>query len=210
MTGGILVKLQEGFVYLDEVVRHLRWDAKYATWDNFTGAPVDGYYANRVIGTEEMAAGIRKVANLASKDGYGLIVWDAYRPQRAVDHFVNWVYGEDADKTKRDFYPYVQRDRMIEDGYIASRSGHSRGSTVDLGLYRLDDATLLDMQGHFDYMDESSHHDYDGVSKKAQENRNRLRDYMVEGGFVPYAYEWWHYTLEKEPYQDIYFDFVVE
>ena len=188
----------------------LKWDAKYATADNFTGAPVDGYRANRVVGTVQLANALRDVAIRAQGEGLGLFVWDAYRPQRAVRRFVEWVHEAEDMRTKAAHYPNVERARMIELGYIAARSGHSRGSTVDLTLYRLDTGALLEMGGDFDLMDARSHHGAPGISPEAVQNRAHLKELMGSCGFAPYENEWWHYRLENEPYPDTYFDFPIE
>ena len=202
--------MQAGFVYLDEAVPHLKWDAKYATADNFTGRPVDGYRANRVVGTVQLAHALRDVASRAKDDGLGLFVWDAYRPQRAVKRFVDWVSEPDDMSTKAAHYPNVDRARMIELGYIAARSGHSRGSTVDLTLYRLDTGLLLEMGGDFDLMDARSCHGAKAIAHEAEQNRAYLKNLMGSCGFSAYENEWWHYRLENEPYPDTYFDFPIE
>ena len=202
--------MQPGFVYLETAVPALKWDAKYATADNFTGAPVDGYRANRVVGTVQLANALRDVAIRAQGEGLGLFVWDAYRPQRAVRRFVEWVHEAEDMRTKAAHYPNVERARMIELGYIAARSGHSRGSTVDLTLYRLDTGALLEMGGDFDLMDVRSHHGAPGISPEAAQNRAHLKELMGSCGFAPYENEWWHYRLENEPYPDTYFDFRIE
>lgn len=202
--------MQPGFVYLETAVPALKWDAKYATADNFTGAPVDGYRANRVVGTVQLANALRDVAIRAQGEGLGLFIWDAYRPQRAVRRFVEWVNEAEDMRTKAAHYPNVERARMIELGYIAARSGHSRGSTVDLTLHRLDTGTLLEMGGDFDLMDVRSHHGAPGISPEAAQNRAHLKELMSSCGFAPYENEWWHYRLENEPYPDTYFDFPIE
>ena len=202
--------MQRGFVYLETAVPALKWDAKYATADNFTGAPVDGYRANRVVGTVQLANALRDVAIRAQGEGLGLFVWDAYRPQRAVRRFVEWVHEAEDTRTKAAHYPNVERTRMIELGYIAARSGHSRGSTVDLTLYRLDTGLLLEMGGDFDLMDARSCHGAKGIAHEAEQNRAYLKNLMGSCGFSAYENEWWHYRLENEPYPDTYFDFPIE
>jgi len=202
--------MQTGFVYLDEAVPGVRWEAKYATSDNFTGNIVDGYHSNRIVGTVELANALCKAAELASQQGYGLFLWDAYRPQRAVDHFILWGAQPEDYSTKARHYPNVNRADMFDLGYIAKRSGHSRGSTIDLTLYRLDNFELLDMGGIFDYMDDLSHHGAEGISETAAQNRETLRELMLACGFTDYSNEWWHYRLKNEPYPDTYFDFPIE
>jgi D-alanyl-D-alanine dipeptidase len=201
--------VKKDFVFLDEVLRGVRWDAKYATWDNFTGKPVEGYEVNRVAGSREMAAALLKAKGLAAARGYGLLLWDGYRPQRAVDCFLAWSKAPETGLTKERYYPNIDRGAMVEKGYVASRSSHSRGSAIDLTLYRLGTGAMAPMGGRFDFMDERSHHAAKGISRDEAQNRLLLRSIMENSGFNPYACEWWHYVLRDEPYPDSYFDFPV-
>lgn len=200
--------MHAGFVWLDEAVPSLFWDAKYASSDNFTGAAVDGYGVNRVAGTEELAAGLVRAAQRARREGLRLLVWDAYRPQRAVDCFLRWCAAPEDGRTKARHYPNISKAQIVPLGYVAARSGHSRGSAVDLTLAHMDGG-LLDMGGGFDLMDEISHHGAN-VGAEAARNRLLLKGIMEESGFEAYENEWWHYTLRNEPYPDTYFDFVAE
>ncbi|ADG77163.1 D-alanyl-D-alanine dipeptidase OS=Tsukamurella paurometabola (strain ATCC 8368 / DSM / CCUG 35730 / CIP 100753 / JCM 10117 / KCTC 9821 / NBRC 16120 / NCIMB 702349 / NCTC 13040) OX=521096 GN=Tpau_0522 PE=3 SV=1 [Tsukamurella paurometabola] len=197
------------FVYVDEHVPGVRWDAKYATWDNFTGKPVDGYLANRIVGTRVLCAGLRLAQRHAATLGYGLLLWDGYRPQRAVDRFVAWSRQPENGRTKQRHYPNIARADMFELGYVATRSGHSRGSTVDLTLYHLDSGDLADMGGDHDLMDPVSHHGAPGIGEPAARNRARLATIMEDAGFLRYDSEWWHYTLHDEPFPTTYFDFPI-
>lgn len=201
--------MNEEFVFVDEFVPGMRWDAKYATWDNFTGKPVDGYLANRIVGTKALCSALRKAQEKAETLGFGLLLWDGYRPQRAVDCFVRWSQQPEDGRTKRRHYPNIDRPDMFELGYVATLSGHSRGSTVDLTLYHLDTAELAAMGGGHDLMDPLSHHGATGIERLAAQNREHLRSIMEAAGFSSYACEWWHYTLKDEPYPDTYFDFPI-
>lgn len=201
--------MHSGFVFLDEAVEGVLWDAKYAGQDNFMGQPVDGYRVNRVAGTQELAAALRIARDRAAQKGYRLLLWDAYRPQRAVSHFMRWCAQDEDGLTKEKHYPGIERSQMVELGYIAARSGHSRGSTVDLTLTDAQ-GNPLDMGGGFDLMDEISHHGNPAVGKEAARNRETLREIMLSAGFADYDCEWWHYRLKDEPYPDTYFDFPVE
>jgi D-alanyl-D-alanine dipeptidase len=201
--------MEPGFVFLDEVLPAVRWDAKYATWDNFTGIPVDGYEVNRVVGSNALADALREAKARAARVGFGLLLWDAYRPQRAVDRFLEWATQPEDGRTKELFYPNIDRAAMFTRGYVAPKSGHSRGSAVDLTLYRLDTGDLAAMGGGHDLMDERSHHGANGVSCSAAENRRSLCSLMEASGFEPYEREWWHYVLRDEPFPDTYFDFAV-
>lgn len=201
-------QLPEGFVYLDEAVSGVRWDAKYAGSDNFTGAPVDGYAGNRVACSKAMAKALEKARDLAAEKGLSLLVWDAARPQRAVDRFVAWSQQPEDGKTRREHYPNLKKTQLFREGYIARRSGHTRGAAVDLTLVD-SNGTPLDMGGGFDLMDEKSHHGAKGLSKAQRENRNMLKALMAEAGLKSYEAEWWHYSLEDEPFPGQYFDFII-
>jgi D-alanyl-D-alanine dipeptidase len=201
--------LAPGFVHLDEVLPGVRWDAKYATWDNFTGTPVDGYEANRIVGTLAMAEALREAAARAAALGYGLLLWDAYRPQRAVDRFVAWSTEPEDGRTKPAFYPNLDRAEMLTRGYVARRSGHSRGSAVDLTLWRVDTRELAPMGGRHDLMDERSHHGFGGIADTEAEHRALLCSIMQASGFAPLPCEWWHYALVDEPHPDTHFDFPI-
>jgi len=201
--------MEKGFVFLDEVLRGIRWDAKYATWDNFTGKPVEGYEVNRIAASRELAAALLGAKELAAAHGYGLLLWDGYRPQRAVNCFLKWSEQPEDGLTKGRYYPNIERASMIAKGYVAEKSSHSRGSAIDLTLYRLETGALVSMGGGFDYMDERSHHDAKGISDNEAQSRQLLRSIMEDSGFEPYGCEWWHYVLKNEPYPDSYFDFPV-
>jgi zinc D-Ala-D-Ala dipeptidase len=197
------------FVFVDELVAGVRWDAKYATWDNFTGKPVDGYLANRIVGTRTLCAALEGARDLAASLGFGLLLWDGYRPQRAVDCFVRWASQPEDGRTKPRHYPNIDRGQMFKQGYVAVRSGHSRGGTVDLTLYHLATGELASMGGGFDYMDSLSRHGAEGITQVEAANRQSLRRIMKDCGFTSYDCEWWHYTLEHEPYPDTYYDFPI-
>lgn len=201
--------MEKGFVFIDEVLSGVRWDAKYATWDNFTGKPVDGYEVNRIAGTIELAAALRETKRQAAALGYGLLLWDGYRPQRAVDCFLRWSEQPEDGRTKERYYPNINRRDMITKGYVASKSSHSRGSVIDLTLFQLDTSELVPMGTGFDFMDGRSNHTSKNVSIIEAQNRCILKTIMENSGFEPYPYEWWHYVLKNEPYPDRYFDFLL-
>ncbi len=201
--------MREGFAFVDELVPGIRWDAKYATWDNFVGRPVDGYDVNRIVGTRALCGALAKAQREAAVRGFGLVLWDAYRPQRAVDHFLRWSVEWEDGRTKERHYPHLDRVQVFEHGYVARRSGHSRGSTVDLTLYDLTTGELAPMGGGHDLMDPVSHHDAPGLDPVAAENRGHLRAVMAAARFRSYRREWWHYTLFDEPFPRTYFDFPV-
>jgi D-alanyl-D-alanine dipeptidase len=201
--------VNDDFVFVDDLLSGIRWDAKYATWDNFTGKPVDGYLVNRIAGTRALCAALERAQKEAASIGFGLLLWDGYRPQRAVDSFLRWAQQPEDGRTKRKHYPNIDRAAMFDNGYVAARSGHSRGSTVDLTLYHLDSGELAAMGGGHDLMDPVSHHGASGIAPIEARNRHRLRSIMAAAGFAAYAAEWWHYSLLDEPYPDTYFDFPI-
>jgi D-alanyl-D-alanine dipeptidase len=201
--------MMSDFVFVDELVPGVRWDAKYATWDNFTGKPVDGYLTNRIVGTKTLCAALKRAQERATSSGFGLLLWDGYRPQRAVDSFLRWSAKPEDGRTKLRHYPNIDRAQMFENGYVAAKSGHSRGSTVDLTLYDLATGELAPMGGAHDLMDPISHHGAAGVSPDETRSRHHLRSVMEACGFQAYEYEWWHYALTDEPYPDTYFDFPI-
>ena len=202
--------MNDDFVFVDELVPGIRWDAKYATWDNFTGRPLDGYLANRIVGTTALCAGLRRARDEAATLGFGLLLWDGYRPQRAVDEFMTWAGRPEDGGTKHRHYPRIDRAQMFEKGYVAKKSGHSRGSTVDLTLFSLGTGELVAMGGGHDLMDPLSHHGAPSIGPEQAGNRRALCRVMERSGFRRYELEWWHYTLADEPYPDTYFDFPIE
>ena len=201
--------LPEGFVLVGEAIPDALLDIRYYTTYNFVGARIDGYEAPVAVLTHEAAEALKLVSDDMKQQGFRLVIYDAYRPQRAVDHFARWAEDIADDRMKDVFYPDVDKADLFEKGFIARRSGHSRGSTVDLTL--LDEATgaLVDMGGPFDFFGELSHPGYTGVTAEQHANRMLLRDAMVKRGFRPLSTEWWHFTLMDEPHKDTYFDFPV-
>jgi D-alanyl-D-alanine dipeptidase len=202
--------LPEGFVYVTDVVETAQLEIRYYGDNNFVGAPVDGYEAPVAILTEEAAAALKVAADILDEQGYYIKVFDAYRPQRAVDHFVRWAADLEDQKMKGIFFPQVDKSRLFELGYIAEKSGHTRGSVVDLTLVYKDTGEEVDMGSGFDFFGEISHHGTDLITPEQAANRSILRDAMVAAGFAPYPEEWWHYSLVGEPYPDTYFDFPVD
>lgn len=201
--------MNHDFLFVDEHVSGIRWDAKYATSDNFTGKPVDGYLVNRIVGTRPLCAALDRARAEAAPLGFGLLLWDGYRPQRAVDSFLRWSQQPEDGRKKLRHYPNIDRADMFEKGYVAARSAHSRGSTVDLTLFHLATGELAPMGGEYDLMDAISHHGAQGITQVDARNRQCLRSIMETCGFSSYDREWWHYTLNDEPYPDTYFDFPI-
>lgn len=204
--------LPEGFVFLKEQIPDLEVSLRYATTDNFTGRVVNGYHPQqKVIGTAALAQALKKAQSKLKAKGLGLKIFDAYRPQRAVDAFFEWSQRPEDTLTKANYYPHLPKDRLFEMGYIAMKSGHSRGSTVDLTLVYLDGnkkGEALDMGGNWDYFGVRSHYDFNPLTPIQKENRKLLREVLLQNGFKPYEKEWWHFTLILEPFPDQYFDFI--
>ena len=203
-------QLPDGFVYIRSLIPDVREIMAYATDDNFTGARVNGYLAPRAILTRPAARALTMVAMAAGADGYGLAIFDAYRPARAVRRFVQWANDPADTATQAAYYPeFADKAELLRGGFIAERSGHSRGSTVDLTLYRLQDGGLVPMGTGFDRFGPLAAHGAEGITAEETANRAYLCRMMISAGFMPYSAEWWHYTLKNEPYPDTYFDFPV-
>lgn len=226
----------KGFVYLHEVDPTILVSLRYYSDENFVGKPVDGYTKSVVVLTRQAAEGLKKVQEKIKKDGYSLVVYDAYRPQQAVNHFVRWSNDLQDCAKESSYYPYVNKSKLFELDYIAAKSGHSRGSTVDLTIIKigeslhsveeqnrqlLDGCTIkflndgtVDMGSSFDYFGDASHSENDLIAEEYKKRRAYLKSAMEDAGFKNFCKEWWHFTLNNEPFaadQDSsYFDFPVE
>ena len=201
--------LEDGFVYLNDTDDSIIVDLKYYSIENFTGQFVEGYLSNTAILTKESALALSNAQDDFNKLGYSLILYDAYRPQRSVDFFVQWSKNPYDTINKRIYYPDIKKSELFELGYIASKSGHSRGSTVDVSLVEISTNKVLDMGTIFDYFGIESHTFFNDISEKQKSNRLILYEIMSNNGFKNYSKEWWHFTLKNEPYQK-YFDFLVK
>lgn len=200
----------DSFVNVNASIPDAVFDIRYASDENFLGTRVDGYAQPVCLLTEPAAAALQHVQQDLKQRGYALKIFDCYRPQRAVDHFVRWVGDMHDRKMKAHYYPNEAKSRLIEKGYIADRSGHSRGSTLDVTLVKKDDGAELDMGTPYDYFDPLSNTADPRIMGELKANRLILKTVMETHGFVNYAKEWWHYTLRDEPYPDTYFDFPVQ
>lgn len=198
-----------GFVLLADYVPSVIQEIRYYSTFNFIGERIDGYEEPCALLTKEAARALREVSNQMIVKGYRLKIFDAYRPARAVKHFVLWGI-EDLDlRMKPYFYPDLEKQELFRQGYIAKQSSHSRGSTVDLTLFDMKTGQELDMGSPFDLFSEISHPDNKSVTEKQYNNRMLLQNAMTRSGFVPIGCEWWHFTLADEPYPETYFDFPV-
>ncbi|MGG6310998.1 M15 family metallopeptidase [Paenibacillus macerans] len=200
----------KGFVYLDEIIPSAEYDIRYYTGDNFIGEQINGYNGPFAILTLRAARALKKVNDDLEKQGYHLKIIDAYRPQKAVDHFIAWAKQTHDTKMKDKFYPDVDKKNLFKLGYLSSKSGHSRGSTVDLTMVYKKTGQEVDMGSRVDFLGTISSHGAKGLTKEQRAGRYILKTAMVKQGFKPYSKEWWHYTLEDEPYPSAYFDFDVE
>ncbi len=202
--------LPPGFVYAKEVIPKLRTDLRYYSSNNFIGEPINGYIKPKCILTKEAAEALKKVQEEFERLGFGLLIFDAYRPQTAVNHFVRWSKDSTDTKMKKQFYPNINKKDLFEEGYISSKSGHSRGSTIDVTIVSLRTGHILDLGGSYDFFDKRSSINYKNITKNQRAIRLMLQRRMIKHGFKPYEKEWWHFTLAKEPYPNKYFDFPVE
>ena len=198
-----------GFVSVGEAIPDVILEIRYYSTFNFVGDRIDGYERPVALLTREAASSLKEVSDEAVAKGFRLKIYDAYRPQKAVDHFLRWAEDATDIRMKPCFYPYLDKRELIPGGYIAAHSGHSRGSTVDLTLFDMCTQKDLDMGGPFDFFGELSHPGFRGITNDQYGNRMLLQDLMLRHGFLPLEEEWWHFTLEKEPYPDTYFTFSV-
>ena len=198
-----------GFVLLADYIPHIVQEIRYYSTYNFIGDRIDGYEQPIALLTKEAARALKSVSNEMMVKGYRLKIYDAYRPDTAVKHFLLWGIEDTDIRMKPYFYPEVEKQALFSEGYIARRSSHSRGSTVDLTLLDMSTGRELDMGSPFDFFGKISHPDYLGITEEQYDNRMFLRNAMLRNGFEPIACEWWHFTLRDEPYPDSYFSFPV-
>lgn len=199
----------ENFVAITDVVPDVILEIRYYSTYNFVGERIDGYEQPVALLTKQAADSLKVVSDELRKHGYRLKIWDSYRPQRAVNHFIRWAEDLNDTAMKRIFYPMVDKSLLFEQNYIMARSGHSRGSTVDLTLVDEQTGKELDMGSTFDWFGTESHPDYMDLTSTQLANRLVLRHAMLSHGFKPLDSEWWHFTLADEPFPDTYFDFPV-
>jgi D-alanyl-D-alanine dipeptidase len=197
------------FVNIADVVPDAILEIRYFSTYNFVGARIDGYQQPTALLTRRAADSLKAVSDDVVRQGYRLKIFDAYRPQCAVDHFVRWSVDISDTTMKRFFYPDLDKSVLFEQEYIMEKSGHTRGSTVDLTLFDMALEKEVDMGGTFDWFGEESHPDFTAITEEQFANRMVLREAMLRHGFKPLDSEWWHFTLVDEPYPDTYFTFPV-
>lgn len=200
-------QIPDDFCYADSVLSGVKVELRYHSLDNFTGSIVDGYLSDRLIMTKESAEALKKVRNELKIYNLDIKIFDAYRPQKAVNHFIRWAKDLSDTLKKNKYYPEVGKSELFTKGYIAEKSGHSRGAAVDLTLISLNNFVELDMGSGFDLFSEKSWPTYQKVNAQARANRLLLRTIMEKYGFEGYDYEWWHFRLKSEPFPETYFDF---
>lgn len=198
------------FVKLSEAVPDVILEMRYYSTYNFVGARIDGYEEPVALLTRRAADSLRAVSDELKAQGYRLKIFDAYRPQCAVDHFVRW--GADVNDTlmRAYFYPQVDKALLFDLGFIARRSSHSRGSTVDLTIVDMNTGKEVDMGSPFDWFGDESHFYNRYITAEQLQNRKILRKAMMRHGFRPISTEWWHFTLGNEPFPKTYFNFLVK
>jgi D-alanyl-D-alanine dipeptidase len=204
-----VTKNPSGFVLLADYVPDIIQEIRYYSTYNFIGDKIDGYEEPCALLTKEAARALKAVSKELIVQGYRLKVFDAYRPACAVKHFMLWGIEDEDIRMKPYFYPGLRKQELFEKGYVAKQSSHSRGSTVDLTLVDMNTGKEVDMGSPFDLFGEKSHPDYRGITDEQYGNRMILQKAMLRNGFLPLDCEWWHFTLDNEPYPDTYFEFPV-
>mgnify|MGYP000527738170 CR=1 FL=1 len=202
--------LPNGFVYLSDIDSSIKSELRYISNNNFIGKPIDGYQKNIIIISTPTANSLKKIQKKLTEFNLSLKIFDAYRPQKAVDHFVRWAKNLNDTLKKQEYYPKVPKNMLFNYGYIAFKSGHTRGSTVDLTIIDLKTRKELDMGSPYDFFGIKSHPKHKNLSKKQRSNRLLLRNLMLTNGFKPYENEWWHFTLRNEPFPNTYFNFPIQ
>ncbi|WGH76558.1 M15 family metallopeptidase [Tenacibaculum tangerinum] len=202
--------LPEGFSYINEVSPTIQSELRYCHDNNFIGTSVNGYEEDVLIATTSTAKALKRVQDELATQKLGLKIYDAYRPQTAVNHFVTWARVMNDTLMKQHYYPEVNKRHLFKLGYISSKSGHSRGSTVDLTIINLETGKELDMGSPYDFFGSSSHISYQNLTEKQKKNRQLLQTIMRKHGFRSYSKEWWHFTLRNEPFPKTFFDFPVK
>tara|TARA_B110001454_G_C12715558_1_gene432431 strand:- start:658 stop:1326 length:669 start_codon:yes stop_codon:yes gene_type:complete len=200
----------KGFTYLSNIDKTIQTELRYFSDNNFIGQKIEGYNDNRIIVNKETGNALHNVQQVLLKKGLSLKIFDAYRPQQAVNHFVRWAKVLNDTLKKKEYYPNVPKSELFKRGYISSKSGHSRGSSVDLTIVYVKTGKELDMGSPFDFFGPESHPNYKKIGVHHKKNRFLLRKVMIENGFRPYKNEWWHFTLRSEPFPTTYFNFPIE
>ena len=203
-------QLPKEFVYVKEVVPSIKVELKYFSNNNFLGVPVDSYKKDVAILTIKAAEALKQVQEELKQHNLSIMIYDSYRPQTAVNHFVRWARNLSDTINKESYYPNVMKQHLFKEGYIASKSGHSRGSTLDITLVDLNTCEPIDMGSPYDYFGPESWVANNNLTVQQRASRMLLQTIMLKYGFRNYPKEWWHFTLKGEPFPDTYFDFPVD
>lgn len=205
----VAAQLPKGFVYVEDVVPTIKVDLRYFSDNNFLGKPVDGYKKEVAILTVQAAEALKNAQEELEQYNLSIMIYDSYRPQTAVNHFVRWARDLNDTINKIAFYPKVKKQHLFQEGYISSQSGHSRGSTMDITLVDINTCEPLDMGSPYDFFGPESWIANNDLTAQQRANRMLLQTIMLKHGFRFYTKEWWHFTLRGEPFPDTYFDFPV-
>ncbi|WP_299001851.1 M15 family metallopeptidase [uncultured Shewanella sp.] len=205
-------KRPETIIDIQSMLPSIVLDVRYYSNDNFMGRPIDGYLAPKAFLSISACRALEKAQNMLASFDLGLKVYDAYRPQMSVDHFIRWSQDEHDTQMKSIYYPDLDKSALFNKGFIASKSSHTRASTVDVTLVSLSSPSfqVLDMGTIWDYFHPSSWTHYNKITHEQRANRMLLQQVMSDVGFMGLAQEWWHFTLKEEPFPKTYFNFPIE
>ena len=203
-------QLPKGFVYVEKIAPSIKVELRYFGSHNFMGNPIEGYNREVAILSEQAAIALKNAQNELQQYNLSIKIYDSYRPQRAVNHFMRWAKILNDTLNKNEYYPNVKKEHLFEEGYIASKSGHSRGSTIDITLVNIETGEALDMGSPYDFFGTESWVENKNLTTQQLANRMLLQTVMIKHGFNNYPKEWWHFTLRNEPFPNTYFDFVIE
>jgi len=206
----LFAQLPDGFVYVKNKIPSIQSELRYYGNNNFVGKPINGYNKDVCILSTQATNALKKVQGELKTFNLSLKIYDAYRPQRAVNHFIAWARDLNDTIKKQDFYPDVDKKNLFKDQYIASKSRHSSGSTLDVTLVDMSTGEELDMGTPYDYFGPQSWIHFMRLTTQQKANRLLLQSIMTKHGFRPYSWEWWHFTLRGEPFKDLHYDFPVE
>ena len=207
--GTVSAQLPKEFVYVENVIPSIKVELRYFSNNNFLGKPVDSYKKEVAILTTQAAEVLKNVQDELKQHNLSIMIYDSYRPQTAVNHFIRWARDLNDTINKPAFYPNVMKQHLFQEGYISSQSGHSRGSTMDITLVDINTCEPLDMGSPYDFFGPESWVANNDLTAQQRANRMLLQTVMVKHGFKIYTKEWWHFTLRNEPFPDTYFDFPV-
>jgi zinc D-Ala-D-Ala dipeptidase len=209
ITNFAFSQLPQGFVYVNDLIPSIHVELRYFGSNNFMGNPIEGYHREVAILSKQAAIALKNVQNELQQYNLSVKIYDSYRPQRAVNQFIRWARNLNDTLNKQEYYPNVMKQHLFKEGYIAARSGHSRGSTLDMTLVDIKTGQPLDMGSPYDFFGNISWVDFKNLTAQQLANRMLIQTIMRKHGFMHYPKEWWHFTLRNEPFPETYFDFPV-